>query len=258
MRHWFLSIIMILPLAVTVAGQAQGGGGAAAGLGKTFEAAGRSEAAKGLQRKLNTALVRAVNKERSRPRPQRPSRPKTVTSAEQIIEGPDPATSFRPDPRSDTMETIASELTTDPTERAQLVQLFAATKTAFEEEVAAKGRANNLAAAFTFFIASTVMVYRDDPEPTDAALDALWDGMNTALGEMPEVSNLTNAEKQQMYDMLVAFSGFVLAGHMEGKASGDGETKRLFKTLAGELIRTIMQTEPDKLRFTNAGLSIAS
>lgn len=249
--------LLILFLASLGLAQVQGGG-AAAGIGRTVEAAGKSAASRELQRKMGSTLVRAVAREKAAPRrvssggrPQsaKPSTPALIDTSSAF---------FKPDPRADTMAKIADELGTNPTERQQLRQLFTATKTEFEKQVAAKGRSNNLPAAFTFFIASTVTVYRDDPEPSDQAIDKLWDGMSGALTEMPEMSNLSDSEKQQLYDMLVAFSGFVLAGYMESKTTGDADTLKVFQTLSGELIRSVLKTDPATLRFSKDGLDITN
>ena len=257
-KRAILSVSLIALLATLAVAQAQGGG-AAAGIGRTVEAVGRSAAARDLRRKLGSTLVRAVAKERSAPRKVAPA-VRSQGAKPSLSPAPvnDSAAFFKPDPRADTMAKIADELGSNPTERRQLRQLFDATKQAFEKEVAAKGRSNNLPAAFTFFMASTVTVYRDDPEPSDQAIDKLWDGMSGALTESPEMSRLSDAEKQQLYDMLVAFSGFVLAGYMEAKTSGDADTLKVFQALSGELIRTVLQTEPGTLRFTKDGLDIVS
>ena len=165
---------------------------------------------------------------------------------------------FKPDPNSNYMAAMADQLGTTAAEKEQLRQIFALTKEAFEKEVAAKGRSNNLPAAFTLFIATMVTVYHDDPEPSDEAVDKLWDGMSSALTEMPELKNLTNEEKQQMYDMMVAFSGFVLAGYSQAKTSGDAESLKIFKALSGGLIQTVLKTEPEKLRFGKGSLDIVN
>jgi hypothetical protein len=256
-RAFTLSAVIVLAGAAVAQTQ---GGGAAAGIGRTVEAAGKSVAARELQRKMGGTIVRAVAREKAAVRRVAPGgRPQSARPST-IVPAPinDTAVFFKPDPRADSMAKIADELGSNPTERQQLRTLFSATKEAFEKEVAAKGRSNNLPAAFTFFIASTVTVYRDDPEPTDPGIDKLWDGMSGALSEMPEMSNLSDAEKQQLYDMLVAFSGLVLAGYMESKTSGDAETLKVFQTLSGELIRTVLKTDPATLRFTKDGLNIVN
>lgn len=257
-RSFFASTVVCFVATFSAFGQVQGGG-AAAGIGRAFEATGRSQAAKSLHGKLNTALVRAVSRDKAVKKPaqiSRTRRTRTAPVAEEPVAAVSTSTYFKPEPGSSGLNYLADELGSNATERTQLRALFAATKEAFEKEVAAEGRANNIAAAFTFFIASTVTVYRDDPEPSDEAIDNLWDGMSSALSEMPEVANLTNDEKQQMYDMLIAFSGFVLAGHMEAKSSGNSEAHAIFRQLAGVLIQTVLKTEPAKLRFNKDGLQI--
>jgi hypothetical protein len=148
-------------------------------------------------------------------------------------------------------------LSTNPTEKELVRQLVTATRTEFEKEVTKRGRANNLAAALTFFVASTVTVYHNDPEPSDEAIDQLWDGLNDTLNGLPEMSKLTDAEKQEMYEMLVACGGLVLAGHVLSKESGDANSASAFRQLAGELIKTVLQVEPNKVRFNSGGLNIA-
>lgn len=254
-------LAVLAVFAATVSAQTQGGG-AAAGIGRVYEAAGKSTAARELRRKMSTALVRAVAREKAPVRAasnrSRTSRP--VPAAPMIAPPPtaDSAAFFKPEPNSNYMTAMADQLGSNAEERQQLRELFALTKQAFEKEVATKGRSNNLPAAYTFFIATTVTVYHDDPEPSDEAIDKLWDGMSTALGEMPELQNLTNEEKQQIYDMLVAFSGFVLAGYTHAKTSGDAESLKVFKALSGGLIQTVLKTEPEKLKFGKSGLDIVS
>lgn len=258
---------MLLPICVVLAASAFGqvqAGGAAAGIGKAFEASGRSTAAKSLQRKMNSTLLRAITREKApvrrtvEPSRTRTSRPASIAETPDVSQPPASTAFFKPDPNSSYINQLADQLGSNGVERSQLRALFSATKEAFEKEVAAKGRSSNIAAAFTFFIASTVTVFRDDPEPSDAAIDNLWDGMSSALTEMPEVANLTDNEKQQMYDMLIAFSGFVLAGHMEAKRTGDTETHNLFKQVSGVLIESVLKTDPAKLRFTKDGLDIVN
>ncbi|MDI1240298.1 MAG: hypothetical protein PSX80_00060, partial [bacterium] len=134
---------------IGIASAQTAGGGAAAGIGRTVEAAGRSAAARELQKKIGTTLVRAVAREKAAPRrastggrPQS-ARPSPVAS----VPIDTTAAFFKPDPRADSMAKIADELGSNPTERQQLRQIFTATKQAFEKEVAAKGRSNNLPAA---------------------------------------------------------------------------------------------------------------
>lgn len=254
--------IVLLAGFATVNAQPRGGSAAAGGgYAKVYEAAGRSAAARGVQQTMNTTLLKAVAKSRvvksaavAGGRRQAPK--KAAPTAAPL---PAPANNyafFKPDPNTDNFGSLADSLGKNEQEKDVLRQLFAATKTAFEKEVAAKGRRNNLAAAFTLFTASAVTVYHDDPEPSDEAVDKLWDGLNSVFDESPEMAKLTDAEKQQLYDTLIALSGLVLAGYMEGKNSGDTETQTLFKTLAGAMIEQVLKTDPEKARFGKGGLDV--
>ena len=268
MKGKILSIMIVLAGVISAAGQTAGG--AKAGLGRVFDAAGKSAAARGVQEKLNGGLLKMAVARSKAPKakatavrtpPTTPTarRPTAVPSTTVVEPDVQPSyTDFRPATGTDFVERFASALSTNPNEKELVRQLVTLTRTEFEKEVAKRGRANNLAAALTFFIASTVTVYNDDPEPSDQAIDQLWDGLNDTLNGLPEMSKLTDAEKQEMYEMLVACGGLVLAGHMISKQGGDTNSAATYRQLAGQLIKTVMQTEPNKLRFNSSGLNVAS
>ena len=256
----FLALVScILTCCGLALGQVQSGG-AKAGIGKVFDAAGRSAASKELQQKINGNLLKlAVARSKTAKPRVTPSRSGAAQSvSKQAAPAAAPSyTDFRPSSNSDFVERFAAALSSDPAERQMVRQLVTATRDAFEKEVAKKGRPNNLAAAFTFFVASTVMVYHDDPEPSDQAIDLLWDGMNETLNGLPEMTKLSDAEKQEMYEMLVACGGLVLAGHIYTKSSGDTNSDALYRQLAGELIKTVLKLDPDSIRFNSGGLNLA-
>ena len=256
----------MLTQAILVTAQTQAGG-ARAGIGRVFEGAARSTAARGVQQKLNGGLLKAaVAKSRTtKARSATVRTPSNTVAAKRPSAVPSDAstevqpsyTDFQPTTGTDFVERFASALSTNPTEKELVRQLVTVTRSEFEKEVVKRGRPNNLAAALTFFIASTVTVYHNDPEPSDEAIDQLWDGLNDTLNGLPEMSKLTDAEKQEMYEMLVACGGLVLAGHMLSKESGDANSATAFRQLAGELIKTVIKVEPNKVRFNSNGLNIA-
>lgn len=245
-------------------GQTQAGG-ARAGIGRVFDGAGRSTASKELQQKMNGGLLKLAAakakakaaKARALP-PSRPSAGVTATRREESPAAPPPPsyTDFRPARDTDFVDRFAAAVSADPNERQLVKQLVTTVRDAFEQEVAKQGRPNNLAAAFTFFVASTVTVYHDDPEPSDASTDKLWDALNETLNDLPEMSRLTDAEKQEMYELLVACGGLVLAGHMFSKQNNDAKSAAVYRQLAGELIKTLLKADPEKLRFNSGGLEV--
>ena len=259
-----LMIVVVLTGSISAGGQTQEGG-AKAGIGRVLDGSPRSAAARGIQQKINGGLLKAAvaksktTKARSTtvrtPSTER-DRPSSAKLPAAPAETEPSYTDFRPTAGTDFVERFASTLTNDPTEKELVRQLVTITRTEFEKEVSKRGRANNIAAALTFFIASTATVYHNDPEPSDAAIDQLWDGLNDTLNGLPEMSKLTDAEKQEMYEMLVACGGLVLAGHVLSKENGDARSAAIYRELAGELIKTVLQVEPGKVRFAAGGLNV--
>ena len=265
MRSLLTTFSALLVLAGLSYPQTQAGGGKA-GIGRVFDGAGRSTAAKELQQKMNGGLLRlAVARSRAaKPNSSTKRTPGTVIPERRASTPASPSastrtsyTDFRPTGDTGFVDRFASALSNDPNERVLIRQLVTSVREEFEKEVSKRGRPNNLAAAFTFFVASTVTVYHNDPEPSDAAIDQLWDALNGTLNGLPEMSKLNDAEKQEVYEMLVACGGLVLAGHVYSQQSGDADANAIYRQLAGELIRAVLQMDPAKLRFNSSGLNIA-
>ncbi len=256
-RAVFTVLIVFLAASAAMSQTAAGAAGAS-GYGKAYEAAGGSAAAKQVQKKIGSVLKGAVGqgsaakprnaptgsasrgRQMARPAPRRPSA----------------TTTYRPDPSIDVARSLADSIGSNAQEKEILHALFVTTKSAFDEEVAKKGRSNSVSAAFTFFIASASMVYHNSPEPSDEALDALWDRLDEAFQEMPEFAELTDSDKQQLSDTLVALSGLMILGHPQYNPSLDAETQKGYREVAGNLIRTVLQTDPEKLRFGKDGLLV--
>lgn len=92
--------------------------------------------------------------------------------------------------------------------------------------------------------------YRTEVKADEAA-KTYFQVMNVALDEMPEWANVTNKDKQAFNDMLIGFSGMVLAVYTEGKQNNDDATLATSKKLAGMLIEMILKTDPENLRIEN-------
>jgi len=254
--NFFVVAASMLLFSVTVTAQREARAGG--NYGRVFEASGGSPAARSLKDKLGAALRVALTRPPGRTTQRRTTRPAATTArsrrSESQIASPPAYTSFRPNPVNDSMATLAETLGSTPQERLVLRQVFSATKIAFENEVAKKGRKNNLSAALTFFIGSTVWVYHNSEEPSDAALDNLWDGLEGALENTPEMAQLNDADKQLFYDMMIAFSGVVLATYTEAKSTNNSDLLLTSRLLAGGLLQLVLKSDPEKLRFTSTGL----
>ncbi|HMS10717.1 MAG TPA: hypothetical protein PKE66_14620 [Pyrinomonadaceae bacterium] len=250
-----------------ICAQAQTAGGAAAaaggGIKRALAAEGGSAASKQFRGGLGSALKAAAAKERTtrstrsattRNRTNRPSAPpagRTAANSRSV-----PVTTFKPSGSSATFEMLADSIASNQTEREGLLLIFNTTKTAFAQEAKSMGRENNIPAALTFFIITNVTVYNDDEEPSDAAVDKLWDALSAVFEESPELAAMTDREKEEIYDTLIAMSGVPLLGYMQAKETGDREMLASYQQIAGMLIQTVLQVEPGSIRFVGDDIVI--
>jgi hypothetical protein len=158
---------------------------------------------------------------------------------------------FRPDATIDTGTALADALGDTPEEKALIKRIYSGTKTAYEKAAAEKGWKNNIAGGLTFFTVTAMTVYRDAEEPSDKAVDDYYAVVNASLDEIPEFGKVPNKDKQSFQNMLIGFSGLLLAGYTEGKQNGDAATLESYRKLAGGLIQLVLKTDPENLGLEN-------
>lgn len=156
---------------------------------------------------------------------------------------------FTPGVDSGVAKTLADALGRDAQERAALAEAFAQIKQGYEAEVAKEGKSNNLAAAFTFFIAANVAAYRQSETPSERATDILFGELQAVIAGAPEFARMSNAEKQRMHDWLVMMGGFTLAGYADARQTGDRASLDTYRELADNLLRLVLGIEAGKLSF---------
>jgi hypothetical protein len=147
--------------------------------------------------------------------------------------------------------TFAKALGDTPEERALIKQIFTATKAAFDQEAAARGWKNNIAAGLTFFTVAAITSYHDAGEPSDEAAAAYFNLMNATLDEIPELGRATNKDKQGFNDMAVGFGGLLIAGYVEAKQNNDPAALAANRKLAAMFIEMILKTDPENVRLEN-------
>ena len=182
----------------------------------------------------------------------RPSSSRAKASDSAMVVSPPPVVRnygvFRPDATVDTGKAFADALGDTPEEKELIKQIYTATKTAYEKEAAAKGWQNNIAGGLTFFTVTALVVYRDIEEPSAEAANDYFKVVNAALDEIPEFASVANKDKQGFNNMLIGFSGLLIAGYVEGKQNNDTATLASYKKLAGMLIEMVLKTDPENIR----------
>jgi hypothetical protein len=138
----------------------------------------------------------------------------------------------------------------------QVPAIMTAILTEYEKNARAAGKPNDLALALSFFFATNASVYHDAGQPTDPQMLELRDTIAEALVGGNALRGVTDRQKQEMYEALVLYTGFALAAYEEGKQSGNAESVRAGQLLAGQNLLAVTGISPDKINFTDQGLSI--
>ena len=125
----------------------------------------------------------------------------------------------------------------------------------YEKGARAAGKPNDLALALSFFFATNASVYHDAGIPADPQMMELRDTIAEALVEGNALGSVSDRQKQEMYETLVLFTGFALAVYQEGKG-GNAESLKISQQLAGQNLLAVVGISPDKINFTDQGLSI--
>jgi hypothetical protein len=158
---------------------------------------------------------------------------------------------FRPDATVNTGKAFADALGDTPDQKALILKIYAATKTAYEKEAAPKGWNKNIGGGVTFFTVAAMTVYHDGGEPGDEAISTYYKAVDASLDEMPGLASVTNKDKENYNNMMIGFAGILLAGYTEGKQTSDAATIDTYKKIAGMLINMVLKTDPENLRLEN-------
>jgi hypothetical protein len=126
----------------------------------------------------------------------------------------------------------------------------------FDKGARAAGKPNDLALALSFFFATNASIYHDAGQPSDPQMVELRDTIADALVEGNALNGVTDRQKQEMYETLVLYAGFALATYQEAKQLNSVETLKVSQQLAGLNLQAVTGISPDKINFTDQGLSI--
>lgn len=158
---------------------------------------------------------------------------------------------------SNNLKAIADEMGKSAEEKAMFLQVFTETKKGFEAQVT-NGMKNNIAAAMTFLMASAVTVYQQSAEPSDAATEKLFRGLNSMFDEIPEMANVSSKDKQFLYDLYISYGGLILASYQEAKESNDKKAIDSVRVIAGSALLDFFKINPNSIYFEGDSLRMKS
>ena len=162
---------------------------------------------------------------------------------------------FVPGPSSGTVEALAQALAARPVDQQELLQTMAQLRDVYDKSAAEEGRTNSLAAAYTFFIACNLTVYYGI-EPTQAANDALFAQVETAIAATSTFSTLSDADKQAMHDWLIAMAGVVLTTFISADTAQSLEAAQAAQALAATAMMEVLDLDPKGITLDEKGLTV--
>lgn len=162
---------------------------------------------------------------------------------------------FRPDSSVNMANTI-SNVFEKPEERQQMKLVVEAVQKIYKDEAVNRKWDNNLAGGMTFFLVILSTVYHDTEQPNDEVIKAIFDAVNESVDSVPEFVKASDKDKNTLNDMLVGFTALPFLTYIEGKKEGNADTVKTAQLLAGEMIKMILKTEPNNVKFDSKSLTI--
>ncbi|HLW51985.1 MAG TPA: DUF6683 family protein [Candidatus Angelobacter sp.] len=154
--------------------------------------------------------------------------------------------------------TLADQLGKTPEQKAQVTAVVEALFQEFDKQAARLGKPNDLALALSYFLAQNATVYHGTPDPQDEQFLDLRESIVAAFAQSGGFTDLSDRQKQELYEMLVSYTGLVYVGYLDAKRRGDHETMETYRHLAGMNLKNITHIEPRRIRLTAQGLTIAA
>jgi len=134
-------------------------------------------------------------------------------------------------------------------EKDAVAMLASATKDAFEAQPETQKWKNNVAGALAFFLISNLVVATGSEEPSDETSQALFQAMSLALDASPEMAKASAKDKQQLYEVLIGFTGLPLAIYTEAKERGDAAQMKQAQELAAKLIELVLKVDAKSVKL---------
>lgn len=169
------------------------------------------------------------------------------------VSAPPPAAknvgAFKPSKTSTVAAQVSEALGSTADEKAAVAMLFTETKKAFEAQPETATWRNNVAGALAFFIIGNATIATGADEPSDATSQALFTAINQTLDASPDFAKASAKDKQQLYELLIGFTGLQLAIYTEGKERGDEAQVKRARELSANLLQLVLKVDAAQVKL---------
>lgn len=164
-----------------------------------------------------------------------------------------PQTTFRPGAQRLLVRSFAQRLSDQPGEVRELTALFDEGFGAFETEARRLNRPNNVAMAFAYLVGVCYFVHTGE-EPTETALLNLQANTDAAFGASAPFRELSDGERQKLYEALVLMATLPLVGATVATEQNDAALLDTYREVAAVALESALGVRPERLRFTPTAL----
>jgi hypothetical protein len=148
---------------------------------------------------------------------------------------------------------IANLLGSNAEEKEQLTQLFQLIWQEYEKETQRLGMdSNDLSLALSVFLTTNLNIYNDAPEAEDEQILALRDAITDILLQNKFYSTVTEAQKREMIETMIFFSGLTFLGYQDAKQSDNKKNLEVYRNLAGQNLQTVIGVPPNEIKIAGA------
>lgn len=165
---------------------------------------------------------------------------------------------FRPSGSYLKTKELADQMSTNPAERETCLKIMNGVLDAFGQKTQQLGLANDVASALAFFFGENIRIYRGTPELPDQQYLQLRDMMASTLAPGGGFAQATDRQKQEMYEVLVAATGFTQFAYEQALAAHRPDLAKTYQQIAGANLQALTNTSPDSINLTGDGLTVAT
>ncbi len=177
------------------------------------------------------------------------TRPKTQAVEESLR--------FRPTGTRLLAPRLVDELGKTPAQKEQVSAILNLLFQEFDKQAVKLGKPNDLAFALSYFLAQNATVFRGKPDPKDEQFVELRETVVAVMGQSDGFAKMTDRQKQELHEMLVSYTGLVYLTYQDANRRGDVENVKAMRELAGLNLKAITHIDPERINFTEQGLTIA-
>jgi hypothetical protein len=115
---------------------------------------------------------------------------------------------------------------------------------------------NDVARAVNYYISTNYFVYSHGKGPTQKQMEATRELVRANIVQDENFQRMSDRQKQEAYETLIVLAGFVDLGYGTAVQSSNQRLAAPFRDMAKQNLETLLGVPIEKIRFTNAGLTI--